>query len=202
MPPRDKKKKHPAPPAATGKNGKNGQPLTQTQRSAKAAPAAPPPVKAQLAAFERGVALLHKRNYREARDLFDRATQGPNREIASKAAVHIRICESRLSAPLPQPKTPEAHYNYAIALINLRNLDPARRHLAAALEMEPRADHVHYALAVCLALSGDASGAYDSLKRAIEIQPRNRMVAREDSDFDVVANQPRFIRLLYPERDS
>jgi tetratricopeptide (TPR) repeat protein len=201
MPPSDKKKKpNTAPPAANGKNGKNGQPVAPSRPPA--APPAPPPVRAQFQAFERGVALLHKRNYREAKDLFGRATQGPNREIASKAADHIRICESRLSAPQPQPKTPEGHYNYAIALLNLRNLDPARRHLAAALEMEPRADHVHYALAVCQALSGDAPGAYDSLKRAIEIQPRNRMVAREDSDFDVVANQPRFIRLLYPERDS
>ena len=65
--------------------------------------------------------------------------------------------------------------------------------------MEPRADHVHYAMGVCLGLSGDAAGAYDSLKRAIELHPRNRMVARQDSDFDAIRHQPQFNRLLYPD---
>ena len=107
-----------------------------------------------------------------------------------------------MAAPPPEPKSAEEHYNYGVALINLRDLEQARKRLAIALEMEPRADHVHYAMGVCLALSGDAQGAYDSLRRAIELQPRNRMVARQDSDLEAVSNQPRFSRLLYPERDQ
>src|SRR5207245_11447885 len=155
--------------------------------------------KVQLNTFERGIGLLHKRNYLEAKQMFEKARLGPSLGIAANAASHVRMCERRLSAPAPEPKSAEEHYNYAIALINLRNLDLARRHLATALEMEPRADHVHYAMGVCLALSGDAQGAYDSLRRAIELQPRNRMVARQDSDLEGISNQPRFIRLLYPE---
>jgi Tfp pilus assembly protein PilF len=182
-----------------GKNGK--QPKTKETRPAKQAPQPPPQSKAQLTAFERAIGLLHKRNFREAKEMFEKAMQGPNREMASNAALQIRMCERRLSAPAPEPKSAEEHYNYAIALINLRNLAPARKHLTIALEMEPHADHVHYGLAVCLALSGDASGAYDSLRRAIELQPRNRMVARKDSDFDGISNQPQFSRLVYPERD-
>jgi Flp pilus assembly protein TadD len=112
------------------------------------------------------------------------------------------MCERRLAAPLPEPKSAEEHYNYGIALINLRNLELAGRHLGIALKMDPRADHVHYALGVCFALSGDAQGAYDSLKRAIELQPRNRMVARRDTDLDGVGNQPRISRLLYPEKEA
>src|SRR5260370_7581035 len=108
------------------------------------------------------------------------------------------MCERRLAAPAPEPKSAEERYNYAIALINLRNLDLARQHLATALQMEPSADHVHYALGVCLALSGDAQGAYDSLRRAIELQPRNRMVARQDSDLDRVSHTPRLTRSLSP----
>ena len=57
-------------------------------------------------------------------------------------------------------------------------------------------------MAVCQALSGDVQDAYDSLKRAIDLQPRNRMVARQDSDLDAISNQPRFGRLLYPEKQS
>jgi tetratricopeptide (TPR) repeat protein len=183
---------------AAGKNGK--QPNKKDVRPAKQ-PQPLPESKAQFNAFERAIGLLHKRNFREAKEMFEKAAQGPNRGMSSNALLHIRMCERRLSAPAPEPKSAEERYNYAIALINLRNLEPARKHLAIALELEPRADHVHYAFAVCLALSGDASGAYDSLRRAIELQPRNRMVAREDADFDGVSNQPQFIRLLYPERD-
>jgi tetratricopeptide (TPR) repeat protein len=179
-------------------SAKNGRPSRPT-----APPPAPPSgAKIQYDAFERAVQLLHKRSFRDAKEMFEKARQGPNLEIAANAATHVRMCERRLAAPLPEPKSAEEHYNYAIALINLRDLPKARRHLEIALQMDSRADHVHYAMGVCLALSGDASGAYDSLKRAIELQPRNRMVARQDSDLDGISNQPRISRLLYPERDS
>jgi tetratricopeptide (TPR) repeat protein len=190
-----------AKPAAVKKplNGKNGIPAAPLKTTPQ--PAARADAKAQYAAFERGIHLLQKKSFREAREMFEKVVQGPNREIATNARSHIRMCERRLAAPPPEPKSAEEHYNYGVALINLRHLDEARRHLGVALEMEPRADHVHYAMGVCLALSGDASGACDSLKRAIELQPRNRMVAIQDSDLDAISSQPGIIRLLYPERN-
>jgi tetratricopeptide (TPR) repeat protein len=175
-------------------NGKIGQP-------ANPAPASAPAAKVQLQAFARAIQLLHQRNYRDAKDWFEKARLGPSLEVASNAVLHVRMCERRLAAPPPEPKSAEEHYNYAVALINLRNLGQARQHLETALQMEPRADHVHYAMAVARALSGDASGAYDSLKRAIELQPRNRMVARQDSDFDAIVKNPRFSGLLYPGKE-
>src|SRR6266566_7095748 len=186
-------------PTAAPKNGKqaiakNGRP------PAKPAPPSPSAeAKTQYTAFERGIALLHKRSFRDAKEMFEKARRGPSAGIAVNATTHVRMCERRLAAPAPEPKSAEERYNYAIALINLRNLEPARRHLATALEMEPRADHLHYAMGVCLALSGDPHGAYDSLRRAIELQPRNRMVARQDSDLEGISHQPLFNRLLYPE---
>lgn len=186
---------------AAAKNGKQSN--SKNGRPAKPAPvSASSEAKLQYNAFERAIQLLHKRNYREAKEMFEKARLGPSQEIASNALLHVQMCVRRLAAPEPEPKSAEDHYNYAIALINLRNLEQARRHLEISLKMEPRADHVHYALGVCLALSGDAAGAYDSLKRAIDLQPRNRMVARQDSDLDAVANQPRFSRLLFPEKDA
>jgi tetratricopeptide (TPR) repeat protein len=192
-------------PAAAKRATVAAPPSVKNGRSAASAPPPPPRpagAKAQYDAFEKAVQLLHKRNFREAKGLFEKARQGPSREIAVNAMTHVRMCERRLAAPLPEPKSAEEHYNYAIALINLRNLETACRHLEIALKMEPRADHVHYAIGICRALSGDASGAYDSLKRAIELQPRNRMVARQDSDLDGIANQPAIGRLLYPEKDA
>lgn len=184
--------------AANGKYG-SGKPAPPSKAPQPPAPAAAT-AKLQLQAFERAIQLFHKRDFRAAREWFEKARQGPGREIAANAATHIRMCERRLAAPAPEPKSAEERYNYAVALINLRDLAAARKHLELALQQEPRADHVHYALAVCLALSGDAPGAYDSLKRAIEIQPRNRMVARQDSDLEKIGQQPLFSRLLYPEK--
>jgi tetratricopeptide (TPR) repeat protein len=187
---------------AAGKVGKpasakNGRPA----KSEPSPPAIPAGAKTQFDAFERAIQLLHKRSFREAKEMFEKARIGPNLEIAVNATTHVRMCERRLAAPLPEPKSAEEHYNYAIALINLRNLEEARRHVEIALKMEPRADHVHYAMGVCMALSGDAQGAYDSLKRAIELQPRNRMVARQDSDLEGVSHHPRIGKLLYPEQE-
>jgi tetratricopeptide (TPR) repeat protein len=178
---------------SSGKNGQAAKPLQPI--------IAVSPAKVQLQDFERAIHLLQKRNYREAREWFDKARKGPDLEVGSRAFTHVRMCERRLAAPAPEPKSTEEHYNYAVALINMGNLAQARRHLEAALQMDPRADHVHYAMAVFRALSGDASGAYDSLKRAIEIQPRNRMAARQDSDFDGIENHPRFSGLLYPDKE-
>jgi len=186
--------------------GKIGKPASaKNGRPAKSGPPPPPALpsgaKTQFDAFERAIQLLHKRSFREAKEMFEKARIGPNLEIAVNATTHVRMCERRLAAPLPEPKSAEEHYNYAIALINLRNLEEARRHVEIALKMEPRADHVHYAMGVCMALSGDAQGAYDSLKRAIELQPRNRMVARQDSDLEGVNHHPRIGKLLYPEQE-
>jgi len=186
--------------------GKIGKPASaKNGRPAKSGPPPPPALpsgaKTQFDAFERAIQLLHKRSFRDAKEMFEKARIGPNLEIAVNATTHVRMCERRLAAPLPEPKSSEEHYNYAIALINLRNLDEARRHVEIALKMEPRADHVHYAMGVCMALSGDAQGAYDSLKRAIELQPRNRMVARQDSDLEGVSHHPRIGKLLYPEQE-
>jgi tetratricopeptide (TPR) repeat protein len=189
------------------KNGKTSKPVAAAPPPVPISRPAPPPdaksdSKAQYKAFERGIQLFHKRNFREAKEMFQKATEGPSLEVASNAKSHIRMCERRLAAPAPKPQSAEEHYNYGVALMNLRQLGEARRHLNIALEMEPRADHVHYAMGVCLALSGDPPGAYDSLKRAIELQPRNRMVAIQDSDLEGVSNNPRINPLLYPERYS
>jgi len=96
--------------------------------------------------------------------------------------------------------TAEEHYNYAITLINSRDLAMAQKHLRAALDVDSTADHVLYALAACQSLGGDLQAGYENLKRAIDLQPHNRLAARQDPDFTAMAGHPGFIRLLYPEK--
>jgi tetratricopeptide (TPR) repeat protein len=171
------------------------------QREAKARVAAAPDGRsAQFDSFQAGMTLFHERKFGGARTLFETAMTGPDRAIGHKASLQMRMCDQRLSSPTLVLKTLDDHYNYAITLINARSLTTAQQHLKAALEIEPTADHVLYALALCCGLSGDLDGAYENLKRAIELQPRNRIAARQDTDFAGIANQPPLDRLLYPEK--
>ena len=109
---------------AAGKNGKS-RGSGADKPPATAAPPQPTEAKTQYEAFERGIQLLHQRNFRQAKEMFERARQGPSRRIAANATLHAGMCERRLAAPAPEPKSVEEHYNYAVALINLRNLSQA-----------------------------------------------------------------------------
>ena len=155
---------------------------------------------AQLKSFEQAVRLFHARKFAEARELFVKASSGPNREMAHNSILHIRMCDRRLEKPAVNLKTAEEHYNYAVAMINTRNLADAQHHLEAALAIEPKADHVLYALALAKGLAGDIDGAHDHLKRAIDLEPRNRISARQDADFATFANQPQIQQLLFPDK--
>jgi tetratricopeptide (TPR) repeat protein len=154
----------------------------------------------QLASFEAAMKLFHARKLQEARELFARAAEGPERDVAQRARLHISMCDRRLQQTTVTLKSAEDYYNYGVALLNARNIGEARGHLEKASAMAPGTDHIHYALAAAQALSGDPVNAYENLKRAIELEPRNRIIARQDADFAPLANQPPFDVLLYPEK--
>jgi tetratricopeptide (TPR) repeat protein len=155
-----------------------------------------------MESFEEGMRLFHARKFQEAREYFLQAMRGPDRAVTHRAGLHARMCEQRLESDRLVLNTPEEHYNYAITLINSRDLAAAQKHLRAALDADSTADHVLYALAACQSLGGDLQAAYENLKRAIDLQPRNRLAARQDPDFAAMAEHPAFTRLLYPDRKS
>lgn len=155
----------------------------------------------QLGSFEAAMKLFHARKWGEARDLFQTAASGPERDVAQRAQLHIAMCDRRLhQTPAVSLKSAEDYYNYGIALINARNIAEARAHLEKALAMAPGTDHIHYALALAQALAGDMVNAHENLKRAIELEPRNRIMARQDADFAPLTHQPPFDLLIYPEK--
>ncbi len=156
----------------------------------------------QLAGFEAAMKQFHARNFKPARELFEQAAQGPERDVAQRAKLHISMCDRRLTQDEVSLSSAEEYYTYGIAMLNARKFPEARTSLEKAVSMDPAADHMHYALAGALALLGDVNGAHDRLKTAIEMEPRNRMAARQDADFAPLANQPPFDALLYPEKKS
>jgi tetratricopeptide (TPR) repeat protein len=189
-PPLSKSNKLPEPPRRTVPAAATGT-----------APAAEPTnSQTQLATFEAAMRLFHMRTLAKARELFQQAAAGPERDVAQRARLHIAMCDRRLQQEIPTLRSAEDFYNYGVALINTRKIAEARQHLERALEIAPGSDHIHYALALAQALSGDLNAAHDNLRRAIEIEPRNRGMARQDADFAPLASHPPFDSLLYPEK--
>jgi tetratricopeptide (TPR) repeat protein len=191
-----------APQVSAPQDGKNGQParVPAGAKTGSAAPQREPAPPRQMESFEEGIRLFHLRQFQTAREGFLQAMRGPDRAVAHRAGLHARMCEQRLASAGPVLNTPEERYNYAITLINSRDLPSAQTHLRLALDADPAADHILYALAACLSLGGDLQSAYENLKRAIDLQPRNRLAARQDPDFAAMADHPAFVRLLYPDR--
>jgi tetratricopeptide (TPR) repeat protein len=185
-----------------GRDKRRGTEAMREPVESAAVVAARAQAQAQLKSFEQGIKLLHAGKFNEAKPLFVQAASGPNREMAHNADLHVRMCDRRLEKPALEFRTVEDRYNYAIAMINARNLAAATEQLQAALRLDPRADHVHYGLALCRGLSGDLAGAYENLKRAIELNPRNRLAARQDADFSGISNQSPLRELLYPEKSG
>jgi len=187
------------PPNSEHSDGRNSPPGTRSGTGPLPRASSP---ETQLANFEAASKLFHTRRFREAHELFLRAAEGSERDVAHRARLHAAMCAQRFQQPEVRCETVEDHYNYGVALLNARKVEEARAHLEQALQMAPDSEHIHYALAGAYALTGDAGRAHEHLKRAIELDPKNRIMARQDGDFANVAGQAQFHALLYPEKKN
>ncbi len=66
------------------------------------------------------------------------------------------------------------------------------------LEAHPQAAGAFYNVACCESLAGRTADALEHLRRAIDLSERFRALAKEDSDFDPIRNEPGFKELLGP----
>ncbi len=196
------KKKSPSPKMNDRRSARLSQESATSHRDGAVAVSQRITTQKQLATFESAMKLFHARKLREARELFRNATEGPERDVAQRARLHIAMCDRRLEQAQVSMSSAEDYYNYGVALLNQRNVFEARRCLEKAHEMAPDVDHICYAMAAAQAQSGDAQKAYESLKRAIELEPRNRAIARQDGDFAGLSHQPPFDTLLHPEKKN
>ncbi len=161
-----------------------------------------PRVQLQLKNYEEALRNFQQQKFARAKELLEKTTEGPSKELCDRATMHIRVCEQRISRqPASAPKSPEEHYQQGVAMMNLGRWDDAREHLQRARKLAPKADHVLYAMAALDCLTGEAESAMQNLKLAIELRPENRYHARNDEDFAFLQEDPRFTELLYPERE-
>ena len=162
-----------------------------------------PLVQAQLKVYDEALALFHQQKFARAKQELEKVLEGPSKELADRARMHVKIAEQRMK-PLQEenPRTAEEHYQRGVAMMNIGRWDEARESLLKARKAAPKADHIHYALATLDCLTGEADSAMANLKVAIELRPENRYHARNDEDFAFLQEDPRFTELLYPEKDG
>jgi tetratricopeptide (TPR) repeat protein len=162
-----------------------------------------PRVQAQLKLYDEALSLFHQQKFARCKQELEKVLEGPSKELADRARMHVKISEQRMKPSHDQnPKTAEDHYQRGIAMMNVRRWDDARESLDKARKAAPKADHVHYALAALDCLTGEADSAMANLKVAIQIKSENRFHARNDEDFAFLQEDPRFTELLYPEKDG
>jgi tetratricopeptide (TPR) repeat protein len=149
--------------------------------------------------YESALRWMQEGRFEKARDGFAKITQGGPPELMERARVYLQACERHATKQERSFANPEEQYDYAISLLNTGFFEEAREQFEGILEREPRTDYALYGLAILESMTGQVDGCLGHLQQAIEINPRNRIQARADSDFQDMADDPRFTELLYPE---
>jgi tetratricopeptide (TPR) repeat protein len=152
--------------------------------------------------YESGLRALQERKFDKAKGHLQKVLAGPNKSLVDRAQVHILTCDKHLDTPALQFKTTEEHYDYAVSLINAGDYVTAREHLDKLLKQDPKAEFVLYGLAALHCLTGHIDESLKMLHEAIQIKPSLRFQARNDTDFQNLAEDPRFTELLYPDPGS
>jgi tetratricopeptide (TPR) repeat protein len=152
--------------------------------------------------YESGLRALQERKFDKAKGHLQKVLSGPNKSLVDRAQVHILTCDKYLETPALQFKTAEEHYDYAVSLINAGDYVTAREHLDKLLKQDPKAEFVLYGLAALHCLTGHTEESLKTLNEAIQLKPGLRFQARNDTDFQNLAEDPRFTELLYPDPGS
>lgn len=153
-----------------------------------------------LQSYESGLKAMQEHKFDKAKPHFQKVLTGPSKELIDRATVHISICNQHLErTSAAQFKTVEEHFDYAVSLMNVGDYVSAREHLDKLLKQNPKADYVVYGLAALDCLTGHVEDSLRHLDEALKLNAQLRFQARNDSDFQNLAEDPRFTELLYPD---
>ena len=149
--------------------------------------------------YEAGLLALQEHKFEKAKGFLQKVLTGPSKALVDRANVHLHTCDQHLEKPNLQFKTAEEHFDYAISLMNSADYVAARDHMERLLKQNPKADYVLYGLAALSCVTGHVEDALKTLDEAIRLNSALRFQARNDSDFQNLAEDPRFTELLYPD---
>jgi len=149
--------------------------------------------------YEAGLRAMQEHKFEKARTHLQKVATGASKELADRANVHMQACNQQLEKVATQFKSPEEHYDYAVSLMNVGDYVTAREHLDRLLKQNATTDYVVYGLAALDCLTGHVEDSLRRLDEALRLNPQLRFQARNDSDFQNLAEDPRFTELLYPD---
>ncbi len=152
-----------------------------------------------LASYEAALRLLQDGKYDHAHLAFKAMLADSPADLAASIRMYINACLLQVKKGKTTFASHEEHYDYAISLLNEGHYEDAREQFRQILDAHPTADYAFYGLAVLSSMTGDTHTCLEHLTEAIRQNPRNRIQARSDSDFQDMADDPRFTDLLYPE---
>jgi tetratricopeptide (TPR) repeat protein len=152
-----------------------------------------------LALYEGALRLMQEGKYDKAHMAFSQMLAANPGELADRVRMYISACVQQVNKTKSHFQSLEERYDYAIYLLNDGNYEDARAQFKEILAENKCADYAFYGLAVLASMTGDAHTCLEHLTEAIRLNPRNRIQARTDSDFQDMADDPRFTELLYPE---
>jgi tetratricopeptide (TPR) repeat protein len=155
--------------------------------------------KSTLSLYESALKLMQAGKYEKAHDAFVKMLEAAPADLAERIRMYIAACVAQITKGTTTFQSHEERYDYAISLLNHGHYEDAREHFKAILLKDKSADYAFYGLALLAGMTGDSDTCIDHLTEAIRLNAHNRFQARLDSDFDSVADDPRFTELLYPE---
>jgi tetratricopeptide (TPR) repeat protein len=152
-----------------------------------------------LAQYEAAIRLMQDGKYEKAHTAFNNMLASSPTDFADRVRIYINACLQQITKGQNKFATPEERYDYAISLLNDGNYEDARTELKKIIADNNQADYAFYGLAILASMTGDAHTCLEHLTEAIHLNAKNRIQARADSDFQDMADDPRFTELLYPE---
>jgi len=155
--------------------------------------------KQTLALYESALKLMQSGKFDKAHIAFTQMLETAPHDLADRIRMYISACLAQIKKGTTTFETHEERYDYAISLLNHGHYEDAREHFQEILLSNQSADYAFYGLALLSSMTGDTQKCIDHLTEAIRLNSQYRFQARSDSDFDGVADDPRFTELLYPD---
>src|SRR4030081_482381 len=153
-----------------------------------------------LLSNESGLHAMQEHKFDKAKPHFQKVVGSSIKELTDRASLHLNTCNQHIErATSNQFKSTEEHFDYAVSLMNVGDYVTAREHLEKLSKQVPKADYVAYGLAALDCLTGHLEDSLRHLDEAIRMNASLRFQARNDSDFQHLAEDPRFTELLYPD---
>lgn len=149
--------------------------------------------------YEKAIGALQQHSFPKARNTFQQIlTDYPEeQELVERASLYLKLCD-REAQKHQAPQTIEEKLLVATVALNEHSVDEAITEINEVAAMDPNNDKVHYLLALACSLQGNNESAVDHLSRAIALNDDNRILAKEEPDFESMSEDPLFQEVIEP----